>query len=477
MINFQTQKRQLMRTIFLFTIFTLASLTITAQLRLPAVYGDHMVIQQNATVPIWGWATASQQLTIKVSWDTTTIRTKADNTTYWKATLQSPGAGGPHSITINAGDEQLVIEDVLAGEVWLCSGQSNMEWSMSESGDGKLLMDKVNDATIRLFDIPNSSANHPQTRGEGSWKVCNAESVKGFSAVGYYFGKKINQEVNVPVGLINASWGGTPAEVWLPREKVEDNAELKAAAEKQVDDRPWCPSKAGVVYNSMLHPIIPFRLAGALWYQGESNTAAPLTYKKLMETLILDWREKFISDLPFYYVQIAPYTYGPVERGTLIREQEVKMLEIPKTGMAVISDHVDNVKDIHPQFKKPVGERLANIALAEIYGKSGVVYKNPLYQSMKVEKGKIRVQFQNVPGGLISRGGPPIEFQIAGEDKKFYPATAKIDGTTVVVSAKEVKAPVAVRFGWKNESLPNLFSKEGLPVSSFRTDDWAIELK
>ena len=436
-----------------------------------------MVIQQNATVPIWGWATASQALTIKVSWDTTTIRTKADNTTFWRAALQSPPTAGPHTITIKAGEETRLIEDVLAGEVWLCSGQSNMEWSMEASGDGKQIMDKVNDATIRLFDIPNSSADHPQTRGEGSWKVCNSKSVRGFSAVGYFFGKKINQELNVPVGLINASWGGTPAEVWLPREKVEADPSLKASAEKQVDDRPWCPSKPGVVYNAMINPIIPFRLAGALWYQGESNTAAPFTYKKLMETLILDWREKFLSDLPFYYVQIAPFTYGTVEKGTLLREQEVKMLEIPKTGMAVISDYVDDVKDIHPQFKKPVGERLANYALAETYGKSGVVYKNPLYESMKVEKSKIRIQFQNVPGGLISRGGVPTEFQIAGEDKKFYPATAKIDGATVVVSAKEVKVPFAVRFGWKNESIPNLFSKEGLPVSSFRTDDWPIEVE
>jgi sialate O-acetylesterase len=465
-----------MRTIILFTIFIFASLTITAQLRMPAIFGDHMVIQQNATVPIWGWAESTQDVKINVSWDTTTVKTKSNNTTFWKAALQSPSAGGPHSITIKAGGETLTIQDVLAGEVWLCSGQSNMEWSMAASGDGKQIMDKVNDATIRLFNIPNSSADQLQTRGEGSWQICNASSVSGFSAVGYFFGKKINEELKIPVGMINASWGGTPAEAWLPNEKVQADPALRASAEKLVDDKPWCPSRPGVVYNSMINPIIPFRLAGALWYQGETNTVAPFTYKKLMETLILDWRKKFLSELPFYYVQIAPFTYGPVEKGTLIREQEVKMLEIPKTGMVVISDHVDNVQDIHPQFKKPVGERLANVALAEAYGKPGIVYKNPLYQSMKVEKSKIRIQFQNVPSGLVARGGEPTEFLIAGEDQKFYPAKAKIDGATVVVSAKEVKAPVAVRFGWKNESIPNLFSKEGLPVSSFRTDDWPIEV-
>src|SRR5688572_16185680 len=235
-----------MRTIILLLLLTFVSITTKAQLRMPVIFGDHMVIQKSTTVPIWGWAGATEDITINVSWDTTTIRTKTDNTTFWKASLQSPSAKGPYTITIKAGNEIEIIEDVLVGEVWLCSGQSNMEWSIEASGDGKQVMDKVNDPTIRLFDIPNSSADHPQTRGEGSWKICKAENVKGFSAVGYFFGKKINQELNVPVGLINASWGGTPAEVWLPREKVEADAALKASALKQGDDRPWCPSKPGV---------------------------------------------------------------------------------------------------------------------------------------------------------------------------------------------------------------------------------------
>jgi sialate O-acetylesterase len=194
-----------------------------------------------------------------------------------------------------------------------------------------------------------------------------------------------------------------------------------------------------------------------------------------MESLITEWRKQFLFDFPFYYVQIAPYSgYGDIEKGTLIREQEVKMLEIPKTGMVVISDLVDNVKDIHPHYKKPVGERLANLALVDTYGKKGIVYQSPLYKSMKLEKSKIRISFDHVPSGLISKGGEPTEFMIAGEDQKFYPAKAKIEGGNVIVSAKEVKNPVAVRFGWKNSSIPNLFSKEGLPVSSFRTDDWPI---
>ncbi|MEJ1240097.1 sialate O-acetylesterase [Chryseolinea sp. T2] len=446
-----------------------------AQLRLPGVYSDHMVIQQNATVPIWGWSNPTQDVVIKVSWDTVTIRTKSANTAFWKTSVKTPVAGGPHTITVMAGDEKQVIQDVLSGEVWLCSGQSNMEWSMAASNDGKTIMEQVNDPQIRLFDVPNSAADSRQTRGEGTWKICDRNSVTGFSAVGYFFGKKLNENLHLPVGLINASWGGTPAESWVPAEIIDGNEALKKAAMKQKDDRPWCPSRPAVTFNSMINPLLPYTLAGALWYQGETNTAAPATYKQLMETLIGVWRKEFATDFPFYYVQIAPYKgYGDVEKGTLIREQQVQMQSIPKTGMVVISDLVEDVTDIHPKFKKPVGERLANVALVKTYGKSGIVYQSPQYASMKVEKQKVRLTFEFATDGLLAKNGSPTEFLIAGADHKFYPATAKIDGNTVIVSSKEVKEPVAVRYAWSNASIGNLFGKSGLPVSSFRTDDWSI---
>lgn len=459
-----------MKKILLLSTALLLACVSYGQLRLPAVYMDHMVLQQQSPVPIWGWAHPTQDITIHVSWDTTTIKTKSDNATFWAATLYTPVAGGPHSITIKAGGETRVLQDVLVGEVWLSSGQSNMEWSMAASGDGKLVMDQVNDPNIRLFQVPKSAASTEQVRGEGTWRVCDKESVRHFSAVSYFFAKKLNNELNIPIGIINASWGGTPAETWLPAQLIENNPALKASAEKQIDDKPWCTSKSGVVYNSMIRPLIPFRIAGALWYQGEANTVAPQTYKQLMEALILDWRKEFLNDFPFYYVQIAPWSgYGETS-GVLIREQQTQMLSISKTGMVVVSDLVDDIKDIHPQFKKPVGERLANIALGDTYGKSGVVYKSPVYQSMKVEKNKIRLYFDNVPTTLISKGGAPTEFMIAGADSKFYPATAKIEGKTVVVFAKEVKTPQIVHFGWTNASMPNLFTQEGLPVPAFRTD-------
>jgi len=465
-----------MKNAVLLTLLIFASLTLAAQLRLPTLFDDHMVIERKAAVPIWGWAGTMQEITIAVSWDTAVVRTKSDNTTFWKTSITSPADPGPHTITIKAGQEVVSLTDVLAGEVWLCSGQSNMEWSMAASRDGAPILNEINDPSIRLFQVPKSAANSPQVRGEGTWLKANKASVAPFSAVGYFFGKKLNSELNVPIGLINASWGGTPAEVWVREDLIENNVALKSSAVRQVDDKPWCPSNPGVVFNAMINPLVPFRIAGALWYQGESNTVAPNTYKMLMETLVLDWRSKFLYNFPFYYVQIAPFSgYGDLEKGTLIREQEVRMLEIPGTGMAVISDLVDDVNDIHPKHKKPVGERLANIALAETYGLE-VEYRSPLYQTMSIEKNKIRISFDHAENGLTSKGGELTDFLIAGEDRVFYPAKAKIEGSTILVSAKEVKKPVAVRFGWKNGSMPNLSGKNGLPVSSFRTDQWNIEV-
>ncbi|HEX6223607.1 MAG TPA: sialate O-acetylesterase [Chryseolinea sp.] len=454
----------------LFILFVTCELH--AQIRLPAIFNDHMVIQQQTTLPIWGWAGPSQNVTIKVSWDTTTIRTKADNGTLWTASIKTPGAGGPHTITIKAGDHVRTLEDVLSGEVWLASGQSNMEWSMDAAADGKPLVGSINEPNIRLFHVPLASASTLQARGEGEWKLCDKENVGSFSAVAFFFGRKLNQNLNIPIGLINASWGGSPAEAWMPKEAVESNPQLVQSASKLNKEQPWAPVTPGVLFNAMINPLVPFQLGGAIWYQGEANTSAPDTYKMLMETLIKEWRRQFQSDFPFYYVQIAPFSGYGDNSGTLIREQQVKMLEIPKTGMAVISDQVDDVKDIHPQYKKTVGERLADIALSNVYGKQGIAHASPLYKSMKVEKNKIRIEFDNAPNGLAAKGGELSEFTIAGEDQKFYPAKARIEKGAVIVSAKEVKNPVAVRFGWTNGSIPNLFSKEGLPVPSFRTDDW-----
>ncbi len=446
---------------------------VSAQLRMPAIFADHMVLQQQSDAPIWGWSSPGSEVSITPSWSNEEVKVKASNMGFWRTSIKTPVAGGPYEIRMKgAGD--LVLSDVMIGEVWICSGQSNMEWTMNAAIDGKAEIQNANSPTIRLFQSKKMGAEFPQVKGEGDWKTTTPENVKDFSAVGYFFGRKLQQELHVPIGLINVSWGGTPADVWIPSENVLSNATLQSANEKLNEDKRW-PKQPGVVYNAMIHPLVPFQIAGAIWYQGEGNTGAPLAYKQMMETLILSWRKDFNKEFPFYFVQIAPFSgYGEIEKGTLIREQQVKTLEVLKTGMVVISDHVEDVKDIHPKYKMPVGERLANYALADTYGKTGMAYKTPLYKSMKVEKSKVKIYFDNVPTGLMAKGGEPTEFMIAGADQKFVPAKAKIEGNTIVVFAKEIKSPVAVRFGWPNASIPNVFSKEGLPVSSFRTDDWDV---
>jgi len=458
------------------TVFTFTALLSQAQLRLPAIFTDHMVLEQQSEVPIWGWAAPGEGITVNVSWDKDNeIKTKCLNTAMWKVSLKTPGAGGPYTITIK-GSNQLILKDVMVGEVWICSGQSNMEWSAaSGASDAAEDMPKANWPGIRLFQVVRFAADFPQIRGEGQWKLCTPETMKNFSAVGYFFGKKLNSDLKVLVGLINASWGGTPAEVWTPAEKVEMDPELKASS-LLLKETDYCPKAPGACYNGMIRPLAPYGIAGVIWYQGESNTVAPATYQKLMKVMIESWRVDFGKQFPFYYVQIAPYKYGRNYEGALIREQQSELLSEPRTGMVIISDAVDNVENIHPKLKKPVGDRLANYALADTYKQHILGYKSPVYKSMEVDKGKIRISFEYAEIGLVSYGGDPTQFTIAGEDGKFFPAIAKIDGGTVLVSAKEVKKPVAVRFCWDNTSIPNLFNKEGLPVSCFRTDTWELDM-
>jgi sialate O-acetylesterase len=459
-------------------ILILHSLQSTAQVRVPAIFSDHMVLQQQNDVTIWGWAGPGEEVTVTASWDKykeQVMKVKTMNTAIWKTSLKTPAAGGPYTISIR-GSSDVVLKDVMIGEVWICSGQSNMEWSVNNGSlDAKEEMPKANFPEIRLFQVNKSSADFPEVRGEGQWQLCTPESMKGFSAVGYFFGKKLHADLKIPIGLINASWGGTPAEVWTPRERVEMDPELKASA-SLLKESEWWPHSPGAAYNAMIRPIAPFNIAGVIWYQGEGNTIAPSTYQKLMKAMIESWRSDFGKDFPFYYVQIAPYTYGRKFEGALIREQQCKMLSIPKTGMVIISDEVDDVTNVHPKMKKPVGDRLANYALADTYKRPLLGYQSPVYKSMQVDKGKAKILFEYAQIGLISHNGDPTQFTIAGEDRKFYPAVAKIDGGVVIVSAKEVKTPVAVRFCWDNTSIPNLFNKEGLPVSIFRTDDWELDM-
>jgi sialate O-acetylesterase len=295
--------------------------------------------------------------------------------------------------------------------------------------------------------------------------------MKHFSAIGYFFGKDLQRALNIPIGLINSNWGGTPGEVWTPQSLVENDPALKASAQKLTPSTNW-PVLPGLTYNAMIYPITNFEISGAIWYQGESNVGTYTTYKPLMEALIGSWRKAWNKDFPFYYVQIAPYASYSGIQGALLRETQTRCLSIPNTGMAVISDLVDDLKNIHPVNKIDVSSRLANLALAEHYGKTGLRYKFPMYDAMKIEKDKIRISFKNAEGGLMCKDKTITEFYIAGEDQVFQLAEAKIEGNGVIVGSKAIKNPVAVRFGFTNTAMPNLFSKEGLPVNLFRTDKW-----
>lgn len=452
----------------------LLSLNAQAQLSLPSIFTDHMVLQQNGDVPIWGWAEANATIKIVGSWapqDTASVVVKSDGA--WSTTLRTASAGGPYTVSIS-GNGQLEFNDVMLGEVWLCSGQSNMEWTpMKNIDNAEVEIANANHPNIRFFHIPRRGANTPQNQCEANWAVCTPDVMKRTSAVGYFFGRKLQEDLNVPIGLIVAAWGGTPAEVWIPAEAVTSNPILDAA--KPQKEYPWWPIEPGVLYNQIIHPIIPYSIAGSIWYQGEANHEEANTYGLLMQTLIESWRQDFGKDFSFYLVQIAPYTYNSTDNGpALLRErQEWVSRNVPGTGLVVVSDLVNDVNDIHPTDKQNVGLRLANQALAKTYNRLTSGYESPVFHNLEINKNKAIISFLHAESGLMCKDKQPSGFSIAGEDGNFVPAKAKIKDNTIIVSSSKVKNPTVVRYCFDDATLGNVFSKEGLPVAPFRTDrDW-----
>jgi sialate O-acetylesterase len=389
-------------------------------------------------------------------------------------------AGGPHTMTV-VGTTRVTVANILVGDVWLCSGQSNMEWSVGNSNNSQEELAAADHPRIRHIKIPHVPAETPQADvASGGWQVCSPQTVGGWTAVGYFFARHLQQELDVPVGLIGSNWGGTRIEPWTPPVGFQQVPALKDIADK-LDSFPAKKADGAInhqsplaLYNGMIAPLVPYGIRGALWYQGESNNGEGMLYFEKQKALIGGWRAIWNKpDLPFYFVQLAPYRYGGDPKNLAgIWEAQTATLSIPYTGMAVTVD-ISNLTDIHPRNKQDVGKRLALWALAQLYGKSDLVYSGPLYKSMAVEGDKIRLAFDHVGSGLVSRDGQPLNwFTIAGEDKNFVPAQAEIDGATVVVSADSVAHPVAVRFGWTQEAEPNLSNKESLPASPFRTDKW-----
>lgn len=444
---------------------------VEAQLSLPSVFADNMVLQQQNDVVVWGCGIPNQQIKVVGSWaPQDTAVGKVQSTGRWRTTLKTAEAGGPYTLTV-IGEKKITLQNVLLGEVWLCSGQSNMEWKAASGLENqKEEIANANDDGIRFLHFPMRSAEYPQYDCDVNWTVCSSETMPNTSAVAYFFAKKLRKELGVPVGLIVSAWGGTPAECWTPKEMVESDPRLNV--NRMTEMHPWRPIEPGVLYNQMIYPVIPFRIAGTLWYQGEANRDFYQTYGLLMKTMIESWRKDFGEKMPFYFVQIAPYRYGSKQNGpALLREQQEFVSKlVPNTGMVVVSDLVNDINNIHPIMKQGVGARLAELALAETYGVQLDHYKSPTYKSMEVKGNKAIISFFDAENGLSCRGKKVESLLVAGEDGKWVEAEGVVKGNTLIVSARKVAHPVQVRFCFDDASKGNLFTTDGLPVAPFRTD-------
>ncbi len=516
-----------------------------ADVKLHPIFSDNMVIQRDAAVPVWGTAEPGEPVEVKAEWKTTNgglvsagaavATATADNDGKWKVTLpafKTPGGG--YTLTAKGKGAAVALKNVLVGDVWLCSGQSNMEWKLNQLGkedQGKKVAAAAENPNIRLFSVPNRpsavpESTFPVTATEGKWVECKPETVINFSAVGYFFGRDVQKAQNVPVGLVASDWGGTSAQSWTSREALtaepelayyveqfdtslknynpeaakaahekakaahekvlakykEDAAKLKAEG-KPVPPAPRAPQMAGkpgtgptttTLFNGMINPIVGFPIKGAIWYQGESNAGKAAEYRTLMPALIKDWRTRWGAEFPFLMVQLAPFRADGSEKVSYaeLRDAQTNTTKVlPKVAIAVITD-VGDETDIHPQRKEPVGQRLALAARALAYSES-VDYQGPTFKALKVEGDKAVVTFDHAEGGIVVKGDAPVGFAIAGEDKVFHPAKAEVKGDTVVVSSDKVSKPWAVRYGWVNFAKPelNVFDKSGLPAVPFRTDD------
>jgi sialate O-acetylesterase len=443
------------------------ALGVDANITLPAIFSDHMVLQTESTVTVWGWAKPNEVVRITCSWNPEKeYKVKVDSHSSWKIDIETPSAGGPYQLLLQ-GYNTIEINDILIGEVWLGSGQSNMEMSCRSVNNAKEEIAGAHFPEIRFFTVSTSTASSPQQLLEGEWVVCTPESMKNFSAIMYFFGRELHNQLKVPVGLINSSWGGTPVEIWISGYAVTGDRLLNQQA-RLLKPVQWGPIEPGVAYNSMIHPLIPFRIRGALWYQGEANVDYPGQYARALRTLIETWRASWGYDFPFYFAQIAPWSgYGSDNvNGAILRDRQRKVLDlIQYTGMAVLSD-IGDLNNIHPTNKQDAAKRLAAWALHHDYGFEKLPFSGPLFRSYETEKGKVILHFDDVEGGLIAKDGPLREFEVLDHDGTWVETKAYIVGDHIEVESLE-SMPLGVRFAYSNDSNPNLFNKAGLPASCF----------
>jgi len=461
-----------------FVLVVLASTILRAEVKLPAIFGDNMVLQQQSNAAIWGKATVNTNVKVTTSWNQKSYSAETGSDGNWKLKVETPIAGGPYSIVISDGKE-LTLNNVLIGEVWVCSGQSNMQMIMNGYfnqpvlGSNEAIATSTN-KSMRLITIIRDKSLEQLEDFSGEWLECNPGNVGNFSATAYFFGRMIQQALDVPVGLICSAWGGTRIEPWISENGFKEfdwvNLPDKTSKEEFNQQTPT------VLFNAMISPMVGYGIRGGIWYQGESNRNEPGEYEKLMPGLIQNWRNEWsIGDFSFYYCQIAPFEYGNGINSAFLREAQLKAsTSIPNIGMACLMD-VGEPYNIHPADKEAAGERLAFQALASTYGMSGFEFSGPTLKEMTVEGSVVQLTFNHARHGLSTFGKELTNFTLAGENKRFYPANATITRKGIVLSSPMVKKPVAVRYAFENYVVGELFNNEGLPASSFRTDDWEIK--
>jgi sialate O-acetylesterase len=482
-----------------------------ADVKLPSLFSDGMVLQREKPIAIWGWADDDEKVSVQLGNEEASTQARDGR---WKVLLPKMKAGGPLKLKVQ-GKNQIELSNVLVGEVWICSGQSNMEWPLRLSFEPQTAIEKAGNSKIRLLTVPKLKANEPVQDIQARWVECAPNTVSNFSAVAYFFGRDLQKSLGIPIGLIHTSWGGSPAEVWMRESILAENplykteildaygdqlkwseAEIKkwesektaaeAEGRKFTRNRPWLPWKPAELYNGMIAPLLPYTIRGAIWYQGESNAGRAWQYRMLFADMISNWRLDFgQGDFPFLLVQLAPWdrnkkreildiTKEPGESDWAeLREAQLLATKVlPNVGMAVITD-VGDKDDIHPTKKEPVGARLALAARKIAYGEK-IVASGPTYRSLEIDGDKAIIRFDDTGRGLEAHGGILQGFTIAGADRKFVWANAEIKGDTVIVSSPSVPEPVAVRYGWSDYPVVNLFNKNGFPASPFRTDGFPM---
>lgn len=454
-----------------------------AQIKLPEIVSSNMVLQRNSNINLWGWASPSEKITIKTSWIKKEINVIANNDGAWKVEVATTDSRAPQTVKIKSKNSNITLDNILFGEVWLCSGQSNMEMPVKgfngqpTFGSAQAIM-HANNPNLRLFTVERKSSKTPLKNLEKNkgWTQTTPETAANFSAVAYFFGSQLQEILEVPVGLIHTSWGGSSVEAWMSNEAL---SEFQTVDLEKVDVSVKPNIIPTVLFNAMIHPLMNYKIKGAIWYQGENNRAKPEEYKKLFPAMVKDWRTRWnLGDFPFYYTQIAPFNYGNPKmvdfpkNSAFMREAQLDCLDvIPNSGIAITLD-LGDATSIHPPKKKEVADRLLMNALNQTYGMKAIKHLSPRFESQEIKENGILLKFKNIELGLYTFDTLK-DFEIAGEDKVFHPANAKIvDRKTILVTNEKVPNPVAVRYAWRNFVEASLFDNNLLPISSFRTDHW-----